>query len=178
VKLEISIADLDLTSVIGDVREWNEDTESYDTEGQTLGALVADKVAKSIRESQAWPELKKRVAAMRDEEIRARIVPQIERAMAEPIQMTNEYGQPRGDSTTLTELILKEVKDYLARRADTSYRSDGQTVVQKMVADAVDKTIRKELGEVIAEEKAKVVAAVRAKAADLIAQAVKEGIGR
>ena len=38
--------------------------------------------------------------------------------------------------------------------------------------------VKKELAEAMADEKAKVVAAVRAKAAELIAQAVKEGIGR
>lgn len=176
--LEINVSDLDLTSIIGEVREWNDDLERYEGEGQTLGQLLAAKLAKAIRESEAWPDVKQRVAAIRDEEIRARIVPQIERAMTEPIQKTNDWGSPIGAPTSLPELILKEVNDFLVRKLDTSYRSNGQTVVEKMVAEAVDKKVRTELGEVVAEEKAKVVAAVRAKAAELIADAVKQGVGR
>lgn len=177
VKLDINITDLDLTSVIGDVAVWNEDAERYDTQGQTLGALVAEKLTKSIRESEAWPEIKKRVTAIRDDEIRACIVPQIEQAMTEPIRKTNNWGEPTGAATTMRELIVDEVKKFMSAPADRHYRDKG-TVLEKYVRDEVQTTIKKELADVLADEKAKVVAAVRAKAAELIADAVKQGVGR
>lgn len=176
-EINVTVDNLTLESIIGEVRTWNEDSERYETEGQTLGALLAEKLAKSVRESEAWPEAKKRVAVIREEEIRARIVPQIEQAMTEPIRKTNTWGEPTGQAMTMRELILDEVKKFMSEPADRHYREKG-TVLEKYVRDTVQSTIKTELAEVLAEEKAKVVAAVRAKAADLIAEAVKQGIGR
>lgn len=50
--------------------------------------------------------------------------------------------------------------------------------VQKLVREQVEKALRAELSEVIADEKAKIVAAVRGRAADIMARAITEGIGR
>ena len=175
--INVSVDNIDLTSVVGDVRQYDDDRDEYVTEGRTLGDLVAEKVAKSVRESDAYPGLKKRVADIREEEIRALVAPDIEAAMTEPIRKTNHYGKVTGQTTTMRELILDEAQKFMAKPADT-YNRDRGTVLQKWVRDAVETTIKTELAEVLKDEKAKVVAAVRAKAADLIAQAVKEGIGR
>jgi hypothetical protein len=77
----------------------------------------------------------------------------------------------------MRELILAEVEKFMSAPADRHYRDKG-TVLEKYVRDEVQTTLKKELADALAEEKAKVVAAVRASAADLIADAVKRGIGR
>lgn len=176
-QITVNVDQVDLTSVVGDVRRYDDDAEEYVTEGRTLGDLIAERVAKSIRESDAYPGLKKRVADIREEEIRARVAPDIEAAMAAPIRQTNRYGEPTGQATTMRELILEEARKFMERPVD-QYSRDKGTVLQKWLRDAVEKTIKTELAEVLVDEKAKVVAAVRAKAADLIATAVKEGVGR
>lgn len=154
----------------------------YDDEGgrvaKTLGAEVARRIANDLMRSDEYSGLRREVAVLREEEIRAQLKPFVTSALEKGVQKTNGFGEPTGEPTTLRELILAEFNKYLTSKVDSSYRSNGQTVVQKFVTDAVEQVVKKELAAAIAEEKAKVVAAVRAKAAELIAQAVKEGVGR
>lgn len=176
-EIKIAVESVDLTSVIGEWREYDVEGDYVGTGEKTLGDAVAAQIAADLKRDEGYSTLRRRVMELRDQEIRTQIAPIVAKAIEDPVQRTNEYGRPVGEPTTLTELIVKEVHAYLTRRSD-QYRSGSQTVVEKFVADAVDKVVKRELAEVIVEEKAKVVAAVRAKAAELIAQAVKEGVGR
>ena len=56
--------------------------------------------------------------------------------------------------------------------------SHQSSALQEIIRTEVDRALTAELKVVVDAEQAKVVAAVRAKAAELIAQAVKEGVGR
>lgn len=175
--INITVENVDLTSVIpGKTRVYDPDTEEYGYTERTVGEAVALHLAEALMRTDEYQSLKKRVLEIRDEEIRERVKPVVEKAISAPIQQTNHYGQPSGPATTLEEVIVKEAQNYLNKR--DGYGDRSVSVVQKFIDAAVEKTIKTELAAVLVEEKAKVVAAVRAKAADLIAQAVKEGIGR
>lgn len=142
----------------------------------TLADVIADRAVRSLVYEDGR-DLRRRITEIRDEEIRAAALPMVTAAIEAGIQQTNRWGEPDGQPTSLRELILKEAKDLISRPADNYDRKKG-TVLEKVVREAVDRTIRAELGAVLAEEKAKVVAAVQAQAAELIAEAVKKGLGR
>lgn len=176
--INITVSEVDLTSVIGEWSHYDVEGDYVGTGPKTLGDAVAAQIAADLKRDEGYPGLKSKVMEVRNDEIREQIKPIVAKAIEGNIQKTNEWGQPVGQSTTLHELIVKEVNDYLKRKVSDGYRSGNQTVIEKFVQDAVDKVVKKELAEAIVDEKTKVVAAVRAKAAELVAAAVREGIGR
>jgi hypothetical protein len=180
-QINVTIADLDaidLSTVIGNEIGWfNPETEETEYRPRTLGDLVAQRLAEKI-----WSATDERrqtyiaVRQARDLIIREQVKPLIEKALTGEIRLTNAFGEPAGNPTTLNALIMDEAKKVIA-----GSRSDygrGQTMAQKIIADEVGATFIRELTEAMAAEKAKVVAAVRAKGAELIAEAVKQGLGQ
>lgn len=177
-QINVTVTEVDLASVIGEHPEYDADGDYIGKTGKTLGDAVAAQLARDLMKDDSYKSLKKRVMELREEEIRAQLKPIIEAAISAPVQRTGRYGEPDGEPVSLASLIVKEVHEFLGKRVDNGYNRPATTVVQKFIAEAVEQVIRKELAESIVEEKTKVVAAVRAKAAELIATAVKEGIGR
>lgn len=178
-QINVTVADIesvDLTTPIETRTRYDEDGDREEYE-VTLGHLVASKVTAQLSKDDSWGGIKKRFLDIRDEEIRKAVAPIVEEAITGPIQKTNNYGEPTGQTTTVRELVMKEASALLTKSAD-SYGRGSETVLQKFVREQIAAAFTKELAAVVAEEKAKVVAAVRAKAADLIADAVKQGIGR
>lgn len=175
VKVE-DIESVDLATPIETRYRYDEDgdRESYEV---TIGHLVADKVFAALKKDDNWGGVHRKFLEIRDEEIRKAVQPIVTEAIAGPIQKTNNYGEPTGQSTTVRELVMAEASALLTRSAD-SYGRGSETVLQKFVREQIAAAFTKELAAVVAEEKAKVVAAVRAKAAELIADAVKQGVGR
>lgn len=151
------------------------DREEYDV---TIGHLVAGKVFAELKKDERWGGIKGRFLEIRDEEIRKAVEPIVAEAIAGPVQQTNLYGEPTGKTTSIRELIVAEASKLLTKSADNYNRGQGETVLQKFVREQIAVAFTKELAAVVAKEKEKVVAAVRAKAADLIADAVKQGVGR
>lgn len=173
--INVTVDNVDLTSIVGETyTQTGED--SYGSAPVTLADAIAAEVARNLRDDERWPALRERFLKIRDEEIREQIRPVVAEAVNSPVQRTNGYGSPVGEPFSLTELILKEARDYLSKR--DGYDRDRPTVAEKLIREAVDRTVKTELAQAISDEKATVVAAVRAKAADLIAQSVKEGVGR
>jgi hypothetical protein len=174
-EINVTVDNVDLNSVIGaNYRQIGE--EDYAETPQTLADVVADRIMADLKRDDHYTRLKERVREIRDEEIREQLRPIIGEAIAAPVQRTSDLGTPIGQPVALAELIVKEAQSFLARR--DGYGPDAQTPAQKIIRDEVDRAIKSELSAAIADEKAKVVAAVRAKAADLIAEAVKQGVGR
>lgn len=180
--MQINVTVEDIESV--DLATPIETHSRYDADGEredyqvTIGHLIAEMVTKKLSKDDSWGGIKKRFLDIRDEEIREAVKPIVTEAIGAPIQKTNTYGEATGPATSIRELIIAEATNLLGRKVDDGYRSNGETVLQKFVREQITAAFAKELAGVVAEEKAKVVAAVRAKAADLIADAVKQGIGR
>lgn len=178
--INVTVADIDgidLTTVVGERTRYDHDLEESVSQDVTLGDEVAKRITARLTKDDEYPGLRKRFLDIRDEEIRKAIEPIVTEAISGEIHKTNTYGEPTGQTTTIRELIMAEAKAYVTKSAD-SYNRGGETVLQKWVREQIATAFAKELATVMAEEKAKVVAAVRTKAADLIAEAVKQGIGR
>lgn len=142
----------------------------------TLADVIADRAVRTLAYEDGR-DLRRRIGEIRDEEIRELVKPIVLGAVDSAIQETNRWGEPTGKPTTLRELVIKEAKALLTQPADNYNRGKG-TVLEVAVRNVVDRAIRAELDKVLAEEKAKVVALVQGKAAELIAEAVKKGLGR
>lgn len=170
------IESVDLATTIETRSRYDSDGEREDYE-VTVGHLVAEMVTKKLSKDDSWGGVKKRFLTIRDEQIRKAVEPIVAEAISGPIQKTNSYGEPTGKTTSIRELVMAEATALLTKSSD-SYSRSGETVLQKFVREQIAAAFTKELAAVVADEKAKVVAAVRAKAADLIAEAVKQGVGR
>lgn len=173
-QINVDVTDISLDSVVGDHRVYDPVDGCWDSAPMTLGQSVAKEIADRLVADDEYKTLRRQVLELRTEEVRRQLEPIVTAAIEKPVQRTNSFGDPVGEPTTLTDLIVKEAREYLAK-------GDGygrETVLQKTVREAVGGALKKELAAVVAEEKEKVVAAVRAKAAELIAEAVKQGVGR
>jgi len=169
---------IDLNTVVGDeIAYYNPETEETEYRPRTIADIVADRLTKRITEDGRWGEARQQFATIRDEEIRKAVKPIVAEALAGPIRKTNSYGEPTGAATTMRELIIAEVGKALHEPLD-KYNRSGPTFLHKAVADTVRTMLDAELKAVFDAEKAKIVAAVKDKAADLIADAVRQGVGR
>jgi hypothetical protein len=178
VNITVNVDNVSLDSVIGEHARYDEDGDYIGTSGKTLADLVAATIATELKKTDEFTTAKKRVFEIRDSEIRERARELVAAAIEQPMHRTDSFGNRVGEPTTLAEVIVAQAHAYLTKRVDDGYRSGGETVLQKACREAIDKALRAELSQVITEEKERVVAAVRAKAAELVTEAVKQGIGR
>lgn len=178
-EIKISVeGPIDLDTVIGEHYVHDEDGDGH-REPRLLADALVDELARRaiVGKDEGWESLRRRVESIRTEMIRERVAVEIEAAMTSPYPVTNQYGEFRGGTTTLREEIVRLVGEALRMDRSNAY-SRQPTKAEAVIREAVDQAMAKELAAVVADEKAKVVAAVRAKAAELIATAVKEGVGR
>ena len=100
----------------------------------------------------------------------------IEKAVNEPTQQHNSYGEKVGEPTTLKALIGKAAESYLGAKVDargeTGYRAD-QTrlayIVKKNVEATIDYTMQKEIKQAVEAA----VAAAQLKVAEAVAKLIK-----
>lgn len=178
-QISVKVGDIDLDTILADFYDPDEDRAGQ----QTLGTLVAGKIAKAVTADDRWKTFRSEVADIRTAEVRAAISAQVDEALTAPIQPTDNYGEPRGPVTTMREMVAAEVTRFLTHPEPTGsgYNAPKRTALQVAVGEAVRDVLGREfdteIRAAIKEEKEKVVAAVRAKGAELLAEAVKQGVG-
>jgi hypothetical protein len=174
IAIQVNAEAVDLSTPIGE-RPIQVGEDEWIRDAVTLGDAVAERIANRLMREEEYRPLKQRVLEIRDNEVREQVKPVVARAIEASVQPTNSYGQPTGEPVTLTDVIVREAKELLNKRSDYGR---GPTFLEGVIRDAVGVALQKELAAAIAEEKAKVVAVIRAKAAELIAEAIKAGVGR
>ena len=171
INVQVSIPDMTMDTIVGD---------AYNGEPLTLLDCVVKETARILlgdTDNTTRSDIVNRVREIRVEEIREQVRPLIAEALAGEVQRTNSFGEPTGQVTTLREMVVAEAKRVLSSPID-QYSRNGQTFVQKIVAEEVGRAFEAELRDAMAAEKAKAVAAVRAKAADLLAEVLSDGLKR
>lgn len=174
-EITVNVDKVDLNTVVGEHRVYDHEFDRYSSEPMTIADAVVEKLFRNLVADRA--EINRAIGAIRTEVIRERVTAEVEAALSQPFQPVNQYGEKTGKETTLREEIARIAQDAVRLDKRNSFSRE-DTAAEKVIRDEVNRALDKELKETVAAEKAKVVAAVRAKAADLIAQAVKEGIGR
>jgi hypothetical protein len=155
--------ELDLDTIVGD-------------EGGTLLGLIvnatAARLVSDLKREPAYPSLKDRVSAIRDEEIRMQLAPVVEESVTASVQPTDSFGAPKGEARTLREIILDAAKKELTAPRERDYGRGRETLVQYVIRTEVDRHITNELQAAIKEAKAEVVKAVREKGSEVLTETI------
>lgn len=168
VDINVTVSDVTLDTMI---REFGNDDEGYNQ--FTIGDSVAAQLLQCIvNDRDSYRSFREKVLEIRDEAIREAVTPLVAQEMARPLQRTNGYGNPAGPETTLTEIIVAEAKALMTRPADTGYRGDGRTLLQKLVAEAV----KAELTAIVSDAVAAVQAEFAAQAGTAVSEAVSKAL--
>lgn len=146
-------------------------------DGQTFADYIASLAAAALLQRSTkedyYGALKRAVEQFRETEIRAALVPLIQAAVEESFQPTNEYGSPKGQPTTLRELIAKQVTVELRVHKERDGYSRPQTsLLEDVVKEQVRRELRGELRQAVAEGRASVLAAVKEQAAEVISETI------
>ncbi len=104
------------------------------------------------------------------------IAPKVaEDVLAEGVQKTGTYGEPRGEKVPVRAIVADEVVKQLARGNGGVYSRDAG-VLEQIVEREVRKVIREELQESLDEAKNLVATAVGAEAQKALAVSLAKGI--
>jgi hypothetical protein len=116
-------------------------------------------------------ELRNELRSAYREAIDAQLPGLIAEALSEPLQLTDEFGGPKGQPTSLRELIHAIAKAELSNPADR-YNHGRGTVLQEFLKTEVERQLRADLAAAVSEAKAEVLAAVRDVAADELSKRI------
>ena len=96
-------------------------------------------------------EMEKAVKKAIGNGIHVRVDAAVEKAMTKPFQLTDSYGNPRGEATTFAEQIMEEARQWFTAKVNAygEIRYDGKS----RVAQAAMKTCEKELDALVTEQK-------------------------
>lgn len=147
---------------------------------QTIEEIIIERAALGLLQQVAGDRdsltpLRERVRRITDDEIRERVAPQIETALAHPFRRSNAYGEPTGAETTLREEVVRVATEYLSK--PTGRYDKQQTAVESFIAGEVKKAVDAELKDALKAAKAEVAAAVTAQASALITKTITDLAG-
>ena len=143
--------------------------------GVTLQELVIVEVARQVI-AQVGREATDRIRAdvydTRGRMITEAVQPLIAEAVTKAVQATDPYGQPKGEPTTLREIIVQAATSQLTQPTSERYGSPRETVVQRIIREEVEGVVKRELKQAVDAAKAEVAAAVQTQAAAVITETI------
>lgn len=170
--MNITVDGVTLASIVDRVVEHDDEGEAIGETGRTLGELVANQIVDRAISHAHWSRYFEKVSEIRTELIREAIRPHVAEAIARPIRKTNPYGEPTGEETTLTEVIVDEARKVLNMPADRSGYGSRQTYIEKTVADEVKKALAAEIADAVKQARQQVAAEI----GNHVAAAVQAGL--
>lgn len=169
--ITVKVDEVSLATVVDQALAYDDENGSYVAGERTVAHLVAEMIVDRLaQDHDRWYELRKTVTDVKREVIREAVLPMVEQAISEPIQKTSAYGDPLGAPVTLREVIVDEARKLLDKRADT-YGS--QTVLQKIVAEEVQKAFAAEIKDAVAKARASVADDIGKQVAAAVTNAMK-----
>ena len=143
----------------------------------TVADLVAGQIVQKLAaDRDEWDNIARRVRNVRDEEIRAAVLPMITEALTKPFrQMT--YGEETGPETTLSQLIVAEARKQLGERADP-YNHERGTVLSKTVAAEVKKAFTEEIADAVKQARDLVSTELGDEIGKQVTAAVRAGLAK
>lgn len=174
--ITVTVDELTLDTVVAKVFGYDEDGDLVTTgKERTVAHLVADQIAAKATADDRYPKLRDDVLKIRQEEIRTAIRPAIEQAIARPIRKTNGWGEPTGPETTLSELIIAEVRSYLGEPVD-KYNRDKGTLLSNTIRAEVKRAFAEEIADAVKQARDAVAKEIGDQVSTQIAEAVRKGI--
>lgn len=135
----------------------------------TLGDEIVAQATAAVLKDGGAKKLVARVAEITNEEIRTAVRDLIAAQLAKGFRKTNTYGEPVGETTTLTEVLADEFRRALVPSGKGYDRKAGllEELLRKEIGSAFDK----ELKTVVDAAKEEARTLVRQRAAEFIASA-------
>lgn len=150
--ITVNVDEISLGTVVAEILEYdNEDGETRPIGERTIGDIVAEKLLERLVNSDrgtGYQGLMTQVRDIRAEVIREAVRPQIEDAIAAPVQKTNSYGDAIGEPTTLRDLIVDEARKAVNQPADR-YSSEKGTFLERAVRQAVQEALGTEIKDAV-----------------------------
>lgn len=170
--ITVNVDEVTLSSVIGECRLYDEDSDQVVEGSRTIGdEIVAQVVRKIVSDTDRYTTLTQRVADTRTEMIRELLKPVIEEALTTPFRKTSSWGEPTGDPVTLRTAVMAE-----AQRMLTHYESDyGRqklTVMQALVRKEVEAAFANEVRDAVKQAREQVATEI----GTMVASAVQAGL--
>lgn len=112
------------------------------------------------------------------DEVRSAVSEQVALIVTEtltsPVQKTTEWGAPVGEAKPLAQLITEQAQDALRKPElrDGYSRGNQPTMVQRIIANEIEKAFKAELQAHVKEAQQAAVAAVKASAAEVIGESI------
>lgn len=135
---------------------------------------IVDRAVSALLENWDLREaIRKRVEALTYQEILVQVRPMLEEALTASLQPTDSFGKPKGEETTLREVIVKKVEAELkeAKPRDGGYHQR-ETLIDQIVGREVAKVVGEDLREAMIGARKKVREAVEAKGAEVLAETI------
>lgn len=153
----------------GDYHAEQTSFEQIITNGVTR--IVADRIlADRDRYSAIRKDVEGRIADLVAEKVDARITA----ALEDPRQPTDGFGNPKGEPTTLNEIILARVDDHLRKMTGDTYGSRQQmTRLDRITSEAIDRKWDAEIRAAIDEASMQVRQKVTERAAEVLTESIK-----
>lgn len=179
-EIKIEVSELTMDSVIGEVLGQDDETgDTYPVGSVTLRELVAEKIVdRLVQDREVWPKLHELVTQVRKEIITAKVEPQVIAALENPIQRTNDYGDPKGDPITMRDLIISTTQSLLNKPAKGSDYRNPRTWFQDVINTRVDAVIRADITAMAQQMKEGVKQALNAQLAAALAKDVGKDLSR
>jgi len=128
--INVTVEDVALDSLVREASEYER--------GATIADLVAVQIVQKLASTgDEWNALRSRFMEIRDREIEQAVRPLINDAITRNIQQTNSYGEPAGNPTTLSEVIVAEVRKLTTQKGNYQSTHNGRTLLQVIVAEQV-----------------------------------------
>lgn len=140
----------------------------------SLEHVILDRAAAKVAghvDSEIRAKLTRQIAAITEDELRGFIRPKLADAMASLLQPTDSFGTPKGEPQTLQQVIIDMAAKELRKPTDR-YDSRSPSVLQKLIHEEVQRTIRGELQTAMKEAREEVLAAVRGQAAKIVTDTI------
>lgn len=147
--------------------------ETWADEQSASDAIVEEAARRVLAQRDLSEDVRRRLKQITDEEIRAAVQPMLVQALEEGIQPTDGFGSPRGEPTTLRDMIVKEVRRDLSASRSSPASSGRRTLLEEIVSREVERAVGNDLRQAMDEARKQVRAAVEQKGAEVLAQTIE-----
>ncbi len=138
-----------------------------------LNGLVKEIAANYMREVGA--DLRREAVELVRAAIKEQSSTLVEQVMGQVFQPTDYYGNPKGEPRAIRYVVVEEAVKYLTKK--DSGMNGGKTVVEKFLADEVQRAFNSELKSAVSAAKQQVLDAVQAEGAKVLSQTIANMAG-
>lgn len=147
--------------------------ETFADEQSASKAIVQEAARRVLAQRDLTEDVRRRVKQITDEEIRAAVGPMLEQALFEGVQPTDSFGTPKGERTTLRDMVVQEVRRDIGASKQPGFHGSKQTLLEQIIGREVERVVREDLKQAMDEARKQVRAAVERKGAEVLAQTIE-----